>query len=186
MGSVPTIRPVREEELASLSALDGQIFGRLAYPYFVLRQIYDVHRGELLVLERRRQLCGYSVAVRSSTPGLAWFLGLGVDPGCRGRGYGRRLAEASLERLRGQGLARVRLTVEGTNRAAVRLYRQLGFVRLAEIADYLGPAEPRLLLELALGSDSVPRSPAGVVDAQRNPPGSPGKGANSGIRLTPE
>jgi ribosomal protein S18 acetylase RimI-like enzyme len=173
--SVPTIRSAREADLPNLSALDRQIFGRLAYPYFVLRQIYDVHQGELLILEQVGRLRGYSVAVRSTTPGLAWFLGLGVEPASRGRGHGRRLADASLDRLRAQGLERVRLTVEGENVAAVRLYHRLGFVRLAEIADYLGPAEPRLLLELTLRPQAPPGWVATSVDGQQNPPDARGK-----------
>ncbi|EIV94762.1 GNAT family N-acetyltransferase [Frankia sp. QA3] len=151
MGSFPTIiRQVQEKDLAALTALDEMIFGHLAYPYFVLRQIFDVHRGELLVLEQAGGMCGYSIAVNSTTRGLAWFLGLGVEPDSRGRGFGRRLAGASLDRLRAQGLDRVRLTVDGENVAAVRLYRRLGFVRLGEIADYLGPDEHRQIHELAL------------------------------------
>ncbi|KJE22554.1 acetyltransferase [Frankia torreyi] len=170
MGSFPTIiRQVQEKDLAALAALDEMIFGHLAYPYFVLRQIFDVHRGELLVLEQAGGMRGYSVAVRSTTRGLAWFLGLGVEPDSRGRGFGRRLADASLDRLRAQGLDRVRLTVDGENAAAVRLYRRLGFVRLGEIADYLGPDEPRQLLELALNPVDRDRHTAPAVGGQRDP-----------------
>lgn len=174
-GSIPTIRQAEEGDLQALSALDREIFGRLAYPFFVLRQIFDVHQGELLVLEQSGRLSAYSIAVRSTTPGLAWYLGLGVDPVDRGRGFGRQMAEASLERLRGHGLERVRLTVEGENEAAVRLYQRLGFVRLAEVADYLGPAEPRLVLELVLElhSGHLMQPPGQVNGEQRWPIGNP-------------
>lgn len=79
----PTIRQAQEKDLADLATLDEMIFCHLAYPYFVLRQIFDVHHGELLVLEQAGGLRGYSIAVRSTTRGLAWFLGLGVEPGPR-------------------------------------------------------------------------------------------------------
>lgn len=172
MGFFPTIRQAQETDLAALAALDRMIFGHLAYPYFVLRQMFDVHRGELLVLDQAGGLRGYSIAVRSTTRGLAWFLGLGVEPESRGRGYGRRLAETSLNRLRAQGLDRVRLTVDGENAAAVRLYLRLGFVRLGEIADYLGPDEPRQVLELALHTAAPDGRMAPVTGGQRDPLGS--------------
>jgi ribosomal protein S18 acetylase RimI-like enzyme len=144
------VRQVEEDDLTELSELDSVVFGNLAYPYFVLRQFFDVHRGELLVAEEDGRLRGYSFAVRASAPGLGWFLGLGVEPTSRRRGYGLALARTSLDILREQQVTKVLLCVHRGNSPAVSLYRKLGFRLADEVEDYLGPGETRQLLELRL------------------------------------
>lgn len=57
----------------------------------------------------------------------AWLEDLFVEEAARGRGYGRRLVEASVERARGRGCRRIQLDVNEANRAASELYRSLGF-----------------------------------------------------------
>lgn len=60
--------------------------------------------------------------------GTGEFYVVGIDPQQQGRGLGRLLTEAGLERLRQRGIPRSHLYVEGDNAAAVALYRSLGFV----------------------------------------------------------
>jgi mycothiol synthase len=52
---------------------------------------------------------------------------IGVHPDHAGRGIGRTLMEAGLERLEGRDLDTIALYVEADNTAAVNLYRSLGF-----------------------------------------------------------
>jgi ribosomal protein S18 acetylase RimI-like enzyme len=150
------IRPVAATELPKLADLDQRIFGALAYPFFVLRQIYDVHADDLLVLEEGGRLRGYCLGVAGSPPELGWILGLGVEPAARGLGYGERLARASFARLARSGVSRVRLTVTPYNDAAAALYRKLGFRLIAQVADYLGPGEHRRLLEAPMTRPTGP------------------------------
>jgi len=56
-------------------------------------------------------------------------LGLGVRPEYRGGGIGRRLMEVAIEAARRLGLERIELDVYASNRAALRLYERMGFVR---------------------------------------------------------
>jgi mycothiol synthase len=58
---------------------------------------------------------------------------IGVDPGCRTRGAGRRLLLAGLARLLGRGVSVTMLTVDSENRPACNLYRSVGF-RLREVS----------------------------------------------------
>ncbi|MCU1407823.1 MAG: mycothiol synthase [Glaciihabitans sp.] len=55
------------------------------------------------------------------------FYVVGVDPDAQGSGFGRRLTEAGMARLRERGVAYAHLYVEAENTAAVNLYRSLGF-----------------------------------------------------------
>jgi ribosomal protein S18 acetylase RimI-like enzyme len=50
-----------------------------------------------------------------------------VGPGCRGKGYGRKLIEAGCDWARKLGHLRMGLLVEADNVAAQRLYERLGF-----------------------------------------------------------
>ena len=55
-----------------------------------------------------------------------------VEPGSRGRGHGRALVAAALERARALGFDSVELNVHRDNERAVRLYASLGFQELGE------------------------------------------------------
>jgi len=57
----------------------------------------------------------------------AWLEDLFVEPGARGVGAGRALTEASIERARLRGCARIQLDANESNERALRLYRALGF-----------------------------------------------------------
>ena len=59
----------------------------------------------------------------------AGVLGMGILKEFRGRGLGRRLILAALERAREVGIERVELTVYVSNKRAIRLYTSVGFVR---------------------------------------------------------
>lgn len=50
-----------------------------------------------------------------------------VEPGHRGRGFGRRAMELAEEEARSRGLARIELNVFGGNTVARTLYRSLGY-----------------------------------------------------------
>jgi ribosomal protein S18 acetylase RimI-like enzyme len=54
-------------------------------------------------------------------------LGMGVLKDYRGRGIGRRLLEATIERARSMGLEKIELSVYSSNTAAIDLYRKFGF-----------------------------------------------------------
>jgi mycothiol synthase len=56
------------------------------------------------------------------------FYVVGVHPNSAGRGLGRVLVEAGLERLQARGIRSAHLYVEAENFAAVHLYRSYGFV----------------------------------------------------------
>jgi ribosomal protein S18 acetylase RimI-like enzyme len=55
-----------------------------------------------------------------------------VEPDSRGRGYGRQLVAAALERARSLGFDWVELNVAPDNERAVRLYASLGFEEIAQ------------------------------------------------------
>jgi GNAT superfamily N-acetyltransferase len=54
-------------------------------------------------------------------------LGMGLLPPFRGKGYGAALLDATLNKARRQGLARIELAVRADNAQAIRLYKKVGF-----------------------------------------------------------
>jgi len=140
------IRPVGNADLADLVQLDLAIFEDLAYPYFVLRQLFDLHHAWWLVADHPAGLRGYSLGVPTFDGRLGWLLGLGVRREFRGRGYGRSLTVNSLRLFEAAGVPEVYLTVEPDNLSAIAVYQEVGFTidRLAK--DYLGPGYDRIIM----------------------------------------
>jgi ribosomal protein S18 acetylase RimI-like enzyme len=56
-----------------------------------------------------------------------WIYLLGVDPEFRHQGYGRRIVEEAVQRLRDMGCPKINLQVRGDNHDAVAYYKRTGF-----------------------------------------------------------
>jgi ribosomal protein S18 acetylase RimI-like enzyme len=144
------LRGVTESDLPELHRLDAEVFQEHAYPYFVLRQFYDLYREDLFVLDDGRTIHGYVLAGIKPDRSRSWILGLAIDRPWRRHGLGRWLMAESLRRLRAQGVKEVWLTVEPANSGAVDLYLSLGFTRVDHCPDYFGPTAHRLVMVLPL------------------------------------
>jgi ribosomal-protein-alanine N-acetyltransferase len=147
----PRVRPATEADLSELHRLDENVFREHAYPYFVLRQFYDLYPHDLFVMDDGRALRGYVLAGTATDNSRCWILGLAIDRMWRGHGLGRRLMAASLGSLDARGVREVWLTVEPANTVAISLYTSLGFTRTDHRTNYFGPADDRLLMMLPLG-----------------------------------
>ena len=82
-----------------------------------------------LLHERDGRLAGFcwTKVHRDHDPWLGEIYVIGVDPDFQGHGIGRPLVLAGLDALARQGATVAMLYVDGANRSALRLYRDLGF-----------------------------------------------------------
>ncbi len=141
------VRPARPEEYAAVGELtarayldDGLVPDGSDYDETLRRADDRAAHGELLVaLDEDGDLLGTVSYVRSgsayaevSRDGEAEFRMLAVARRARGRGVGRRLAEACIERARADGVHSVVISTATNMAPAHALYDSLGFSRLPE------------------------------------------------------
>lgn len=98
-----------------------------------------------------------SVGLKRREAGTVELRKMYLDPGCRGRGLGRRLLEAALAEARSRGYHRVVLETAEVLKEAVSLYRRAGFVPVSG-APHVCRCD--LVMELALD-----RPPGACADA---------------------
>ncbi|MEE4543042.1 N-acetyltransferase [Streptomyces sp. V4-01] len=139
------VRRAVEGDLAAIAALEACAFPGLSYPYFVLRQLFDVHSHLMLVTAGAEGLRGY-VLLAGDGGGQSWLLSLAVHRSHRRQGHGRRLLDAVLGLADDRGLGAVRLSVEPDNHPALRLYHAAGFCLVERRPGYLGSGHDRLLM----------------------------------------
>ncbi|MFE9424560.1 GNAT family N-acetyltransferase [Kitasatospora sp. NPDC006697] len=144
------VRLATERDLGRLERIDQQIFPEEPYPFFVLRQLFEVHGGRFLVLEHQEELAGYALLATTPDHAQSWVLGLGVLAQLRNLGYGRQLMEESIALLTADRVGELRLSVDRENTVALHIYRSLGFTLAGERPDYFGPGDDRLILRLPL------------------------------------
>ena len=109
---------------------------------------YAMPSGRLLLAIQEEQLAG-CVALRKIDESTCEMKRLFLRPQFRGKGLGRKLAEAIIAAAREIGYKRMRLdTLPGKMDQAIELYRSLGFKEIA--AYYHNPVAGATFMELAL------------------------------------
>jgi ribosomal-protein-alanine N-acetyltransferase len=147
------LRPAGSADLARLVALERASFGR---PWTDAQLAAAVEAGQVDVLEAAG--AGVVAAVRSRRLTDEMEIdNVVVAEGFRRQGLALDLLRAVLARARGSGIVRVFLEVRESNRAALALYRRLGFRTSGRRPGYYTePREDALLLALELGPDPTP------------------------------
>lgn len=158
-----TIRPLRDDEdTAAFRALNEEWITQ----YFAMeaedqRQLDDPVRayvepgGEILIAELGDRRVG-CVAIVPDGSG-AWELSkMAVTPELQGRGAGRRLLAATIERARELGATALFLGSNSRLGSAVHLYEQFGFQHVEPETLHMPYERANVFMRLELGDGSAP------------------------------
>jgi mycothiol synthase len=130
-----TIGPFREGDELEWVELNARIFeshpeqGRLTLDDLRARQAEPWFEAQDFLVARDQQgrIVGYDWVKAEPDADEGEIYVLGVDPAHTGRGTGRALLLAGLERLAARGRSAATVSVEAGDSSAIRLYHQLGF-----------------------------------------------------------
>jgi ribosomal protein S18 acetylase RimI-like enzyme len=129
-----SIRPLDELDISAIVRIDEKIIGAYRPEVWERRIGYYLRRDPetSVVAEADGRVVGFMLGeVRSGEFGLeeptGWVEVLGVDPDCRGRAVGRRMAEAILEHFRERGAHSVRTLVDEDNEELRGFFSSVGF-----------------------------------------------------------
>ena len=133
------VRTGRPGDLPALRAIQVTV---LAEPWEELLAVADDGPPVLLVAtgataEHAHPVTpvGYALAVTDGDDATGYLAELAVEPGSQGEGYGSALLSALVERLRGSGVERLRVTVRVVDERARSFYRDHGFERTERLPD---------------------------------------------------
>ena len=114
-----------------------------------LEHVYGPPGGRLLLVRQGGRTAG-CVALKDLGDGICEINRLFLRPAFRGKGLGRICAQQVVQNAREIGCSVVRLHTLPVMRAAIALYRSMGFAEIAAYGD--SPVEGAVFMELDLES----------------------------------
>jgi ribosomal-protein-alanine N-acetyltransferase len=149
--SIPNSRMIIQKadlrDLNALRKLEAVCFPKDAWPLLDLIGALSLPNVLRLKAVDEGRLVGFIAADLRPGQDLAWIATIGVLPEQRRRGVARGLLQACEERLE---ISTVRLNVRVTNKAALALYHERGYVEVGVWPAYYQDAEDALVLEKRL------------------------------------
>lgn len=141
------LRPATRADIETIAALDRAVFGDTrSYPTDFFYQQLELQPPLLQVAAIGSLVVGYAVGALSPASAEGWVLSVAVEAKWRAHGLGAALTSAVSSSLAAGGASTILLSVEETNRAALHLYKKLGFVVTRTERNFLGPSEDRLIM----------------------------------------
>ena len=134
-------------------AIERASFGREAWSPEAFVQYLERWPELFLVARIGRRIAGYSLA--SIDAYGAELDSIAVDPKYRGRGIAVGLLNATVNRLRGEGIGTLRLAVSTSNDRAIEVYREYGFVRTRRLKDYYARGRDAWRMRVAITARSA-------------------------------
>jgi [ribosomal protein S18]-alanine N-acetyltransferase len=132
----PRIRAFEESDLAGVLRIERAAFKRDAWPREAFVEYAKAAPKLFLVARIDHAMAGYSIA--TFTRYGAEIESVAVLPHYRKLGIASALLKRTIQGAQRGGAPAVSLMVRRKNAAAIRLYRSLGFLRVATVANYYG------------------------------------------------
>jgi [ribosomal protein S18]-alanine N-acetyltransferase len=105
--------------------------------------------GRNYVFEADGEFIGTAQVIRDwDNPSYVYLAGFGILEKWQGQGLGTKSLIEVVKLLKGEGVRGIQLTVRPDNAAALKIYRDAGFITVAEHRGKYGCGEDRLVLRL--------------------------------------
>jgi ribosomal protein S18 acetylase RimI-like enzyme len=124
--------------------LEKICFGRDAWPWIDTLAALTFPQTVRLKAIADDRVVGFIIGDRRRLKRTGWIASIGVHPDYRRRGIGRNLLEVCEDSL---AMPRIRLSLRHSNDAALRLYRQAGYVRIDTWTRYYRDGEDAIIME---------------------------------------
>jgi predicted GNAT superfamily acetyltransferase len=123
------IRPIRPTDYRPVISVIDDWWGGRRMADMLPRLFFEHFTDTCFAAERDGELAGFLIGFRSqSRPAEAYVHFVGVHPGERGRGLGRRLYEHFFAAVRAQHCDLVRAVTAPVNHSSITFHQQMGFV----------------------------------------------------------
>jgi [ribosomal protein S18]-alanine N-acetyltransferase len=143
-----TIRRMRAPDLPRVMQIELSTFS-MPWSESTFRGLIRRSDSDLFVAELRGAVAGYSVFWAVTDQGELGNVAVAEE--YRGRGIGRALVDAVLERAAERGVHEIFLEVRRSNDGAQTLYRTLGFAQVGQRKNYYQePAEDAIVMRLEM------------------------------------
>ena len=138
MKTIVSVRPLKKSDLPAILRIERKSFDDDAWSQDVFLEKPGAAPDLFLVARVGAKIAGYSIANLARHG--AEIASLAVLPRQRRKGVATALLRTTLRRLKQAGARTAWLMVRRKNEDAIRLYRQLGFVRVTTVPKYYGEA----------------------------------------------
>ena len=153
-------RPLSERDHAPIVAVVDSWWGGRQMAGLLPRLFFAHFQDTSFVIEEADLIIAFLIGfVSQSSPRQAYIHFVGIEPGYRKRGLGKRLYELFFAAARARGCDSVRCITAPINRGSIAFHRRMGFQieksdherdGVAFTADYDGPGQDRVLFVKAL------------------------------------
>ena len=140
-------------DLEEVLAIENESFSHPWNMDHFLDELKSTHAFPLLAIDPEESIIGYICPSLLLDEGH--ILNLAVHRNFRGQGVGQLLVERVLNDCRGGGASTVSLEVRHSNKAAIGLYQQLGFVETGRRRNYYDNREDAMLMEYNFNDNEV-------------------------------
>ena len=149
------LREFRPTDLTAVLRIELASFPEESYSAALFLALYCSQPELFLVAtsdeSEDKAVVGYAVGAVERHHGR--IISIAIDPSRRRHGLGRMLCDELIERLEGAGVGRIDLETRVDNRAAINLWRQLGFRRESILTGYYGGEVDALKMTKRLATD---------------------------------
>lgn len=145
-----TICPMSGDDLEQILRIEEASFPSPWLHQHFLDELASPHAFPLSAFDADGRLVGFICPMLLLDEGH--IMDVAVDPEFRGRGVGRLLVQRVLDDCRDGGASFVSLEVRVSNRAAISLYRTMGFVETGRRKRYYKDGEDALMMEYIISA----------------------------------